>query len=689
MEVPRNHLVAALVIVGCGPSLVDRPPVPSAVSDSAPVPATTTIEDIPIEVANSGAILPVGVTSFGAASLDGDLYVLGGYTGRPHAYSKEGQRSDLLKRDGRTGKWSKVGAISAAQSMTLLAHQGRLIRVGGMEARNAEGQDADLHSLTDVAAFDPATRQWTALPPLPAPRSSHDAVVIGNELYVAGGWSLHGRESGDWHTNILVLNLDAPLDGWTSIDAPFERRALATATLDGKLLVIGGIGSSRNISTRVDVFDPATATWSRGPDYPSVAFGVSAVAAGSTVVGSGVDGKVFRLDAPDAKWVEVSSLAYARFFHRMVADGDQITVLGGIRGMASGQRVRPLETFETKDLSGVSAISFEFDSPIETKNRQGVAVLGDDIYLFGGNKSLGQHDFAPEFFSDQAAALNLVTLEWRGVAPYPHQRQTMSSFTAPWGQIISVGGFGHDGAGSARTQPEIFSYHPKKDEWRQVGTLDGRGRTQFGVATTQDKIWIFGGLDYDPTRAKADHFRHETSILTADLKPSGLAFNPSGIALDEPRRAFAGAALGDRFYVVGGMKEGFELVESCKAFEFATQTWHGIACPSDPRLSGQLVGLGGRLFLAAGSSKSASAEGLAPNRKLEAYDSSTNTWTTVIEDLALEPKHLRMFTYGTRLLLLSSHNDQSTVHITLVDPGFAGPRTPPPKAAAKGLAHAG
>jgi hypothetical protein len=28
--------------------------------------------------------------------------------------------------------------------------------------------------------------------PLPAPRSSHDAVVLGNKLYVVGGWQLNG-----------------------------------------------------------------------------------------------------------------------------------------------------------------------------------------------------------------------------------------------------------------------------------------------------------------------------------------------------------------------------------------------------------------------------------------------------------------------------------------------------------------
>lgn len=38
-----------------------------------------------------------------------------------------------------------------------------------MQARNEPGASADLHSLTDVAQFDPTTKKWRALPELPGP----------------------------------------------------------------------------------------------------------------------------------------------------------------------------------------------------------------------------------------------------------------------------------------------------------------------------------------------------------------------------------------------------------------------------------------------------------------------------------------------------------------------------------------
>ena len=36
-----------------------------------------------------------------------------------------------------------------------------------------------------------------ALAPLPEARSSHDAVVIGDKLYVVGGWTLSGDRKGN------------------------------------------------------------------------------------------------------------------------------------------------------------------------------------------------------------------------------------------------------------------------------------------------------------------------------------------------------------------------------------------------------------------------------------------------------------------------------------------------------------
>ena len=39
----------------------------------------------------------------------------------------------------------------------------------------------------NVDLFDPATRSWKELPPLPTPRKSSASAIVGDGLYVIGG----------------------------------------------------------------------------------------------------------------------------------------------------------------------------------------------------------------------------------------------------------------------------------------------------------------------------------------------------------------------------------------------------------------------------------------------------------------------------------------------------------------------
>ncbi len=664
---PRLALPLCAFTLGCAAPKVDSAEPVAAARSRPAVPGRMEPDPVEVEIGGTSVALPRAVTSFGAAMTDDALYVVGGYVGRPHAYSSAGQVGDLLRYDLTRRAWTRVGEIEPAQSMALVAHRTGLVRVGGMHARNAEGTPEDLHSQTIVERFDPASGSWTPLPPLPAPRSSHDAVVIGDTLWVVGGWTLAGKAERTWHDTALSLDLSDPRAQWEAIDAPFRRRAIAAATVDGKLLVLGGMTPNAGPSTRVDVYDPASRTWSEGPPFAGPGFGMSAVGTKSDVIAAGMDGKVYGWRPGQEHWHAVDSLAFPRFFHRMVAQGDDVWVLGGIRSMRDGTRVRPIEVIAAADGTAEPLVlAYSLPSPLPSRNRQGVAVIADDLYLFGGNKSLGQHDFDPEFFVPDARSLDLATLSWSPMAPYPVARQTMSTFVTEWNQIVSIGGFGHDGE-VARTHPEVYAYHPGRDEWREVGAMPGLGRSQFGLATHEDSVWVFGGLDYDPRRAEKDQFRHETPLLHAALKADEVGFARSDIELREPRRAFSGAVLGDEYFVVGGMREGFALVDRCEAFHFGTKRWRDIACPQRARLSAPMVALGGKLYVFGGSTKGEDGA-LLPDPSLQAYDPERDRWTVVAPSLPIEPRHVHMLTYGDRLLLVSTHNDEGRVDVALVRP---------------------
>lgn len=282
--------------------------------------------------------LPEGIASFGAAVVGDDLYVYGGHIGKTHQHSVENLSHHFRRLDlsaPATG-WQEVGEVAGLQGLPLVAIGERVCRVGGLTARNhQEDEKEDLHSQAEVSCYVPEPDRWQALPPLPAPRSSHDAAVLGNHLYVAGGWQLRGKDAEPvWHDTMLVLDLEAPTPVWRSLPQPFQRRALAVAAAGGKVYVLGGLGGE-GTSRQVDVFDVATETWSAGPELPPQegrlkGFGVSAFGVGERIFFSGADGVVHALETGGDSWLEdLGRLDTPRFFHRLLPYGEELLFVGG------------------------------------------------------------------------------------------------------------------------------------------------------------------------------------------------------------------------------------------------------------------------------------------------------------------------------------------------------------------------
>src|SRR5262249_47107205 len=128
--------------------------------------------------------LPHKVSSLGACFSDGYVYVYGGHTGVTHTYSTETTTGKFFRAKLGGGKWEELTAGPAAQGLALVAHKGKIYRIGGMQPRNKPKEKPDARSLTDFAVYDPKTEKWADLTALPEGRSSHDAVVVGDKLYV-------------------------------------------------------------------------------------------------------------------------------------------------------------------------------------------------------------------------------------------------------------------------------------------------------------------------------------------------------------------------------------------------------------------------------------------------------------------------------------------------------------------------
>lgn len=281
--------------------------------------------------------LPEAVTSFGAVTSDGWLYTFGGHRGERHEYNAEMVSGAFhrLKLNGGAA-WEPLASAAPGQGQQLVAHGGFVYRVGGMAARNPAGEKQDLFSTTLVQRFDPRAGRWEDLAPLPASRSSHDAVVLGNKLYIVGGWHLAGAGAKPvWPDNAYVLDLADPAAKWQEFPQPFRRRALAVAALGTRLYCLGGMDSDNQPTLAVEIYDTATGQWSKGPDLPpgkAKGFACSAITQDGRIYASALQGDLLRLAQDEKSWEVVGRLAIPRMSHRLVTAGaTQLIALGGER----------------------------------------------------------------------------------------------------------------------------------------------------------------------------------------------------------------------------------------------------------------------------------------------------------------------------------------------------------------------
>jgi N-acetylneuraminic acid mutarotase len=201
------------------------------------------------------------------------------------------------------------------------------------------------------------------------------------------------------HASALCLGMAAAHAGWTPIAPMDEARAQHTATLLGGSTVLVAGGDTGNMdggnnpialaSTRL--YNPATNTWSNGPDLPSPRFGHTATALpGGTVllVGGRATGPVNSADAntllydPLANTFATSAgqLALRRSHHTATLLPDGTVLVVGGRGIAGQEALSSVEIFDP----GTGTWSSGMDLPARRREHTATLLPDGRVLVVGG-----------------------------------------------------------------------------------------------------------------------------------------------------------------------------------------------------------------------------------------------------------------------------------------------------------------
>jgi N-acetylneuraminic acid mutarotase len=262
-----------------------------------------------------------------------------------------------------------------------------------------------------------------------------------------------------------------------SASKPFQWRAVAPCPVarfeamagvsGGKMLVMGGFtDATLNVTSRIDVYDPATDTWTAAQPLPSAQTHVAVASLGDSLVLAG--GFV----GPGASW-HTTDEVWIRGADGSFVPGPTLpsphaaataAVLGGSVHVAGGLASDGLTDSGDHDSSTLPA-AFQPLAPLPNpRNHLGGAAMGSSFYVVGG-----RHGW-DEAAGDQTDLdrFDLATGQWTPLAPIPQAASEIAGATfAAGGRLVVVGG----SIAGVHPTAKVWAYDPGANAWTALPDL--------------------------------------------------------------------------------------------------------------------------------------------------------------------------------------------------------------------------
>lgn len=286
------------------------------------------------------------------------------------------------------GTWKTAApAPTKRTEVVAAAVGGKIYVVGGFNEPSLSGLKTLMVS-DGVEEYDPSTDRWTSKTSLPIGLHHAGAGVVGDRLYVIGGYTKSFLSV--WEPVASVYMYQPETDSWKErAPMPTPRGALAVAEYGGKLFAIGGYDGTGN-SAAVEVYDPATNTWNKRAPLPTPRDHLAAATVGMRLYAIG--GRLNRdygrnlaiteaYDPTADRWTRVTDLPTPRSGITAGVIKGTIYVLGG---------EAPAGTFRTNEAYSPDADRWWAMAPMPTgRHGLGSATVNDRLYVISGGPTPG------------------------------------------------------------------------------------------------------------------------------------------------------------------------------------------------------------------------------------------------------------------------------------------------------------
>ena len=228
-----------------------------------------------------------------------------------------------------------------------------------------------------VSKYDPATDTWSLVASMPTARHSLSSAVIGNYIYAVGGHVSNSRSECERY-NVLTDTWESLAPKPTAVSGP------GIAAFNGKIYAFGGnrYGSMQSV---IEVYDPGTNAWSSVGNMPTAGEPWRAVTLGDRIYIGTINvlpthDQIWCYNPADGTWdTSLPKMNVRRFACELQVVKGRIYVVGG--GNPSG-------TLTSVESWAPGESSWRMEPSTNMARYQfGSGVIGNNIYVFGGNDS--------------------------------------------------------------------------------------------------------------------------------------------------------------------------------------------------------------------------------------------------------------------------------------------------------------
>lgn len=316
--------------------------------------------------------------------------------------------------------------------------------------------------------------------------------AVNPDIYTA---QIHVTDATGLRSNTLSASVRIAAYPWTTqLADPTPREYAASAVLNGKVYVMGGQRTDSGVipgpaTPLVEVYDPASSTWSAAPPMPTARMGLVAAVINGRIyaIGGRTDGystsavgTVEVFDPGTGLWTTGNPMPTPRYFAAAAVAGGEILVAGG---NFEANVLRTLEAYNplTNQWRNRTAMP-------TARGQLAMAEANGRLYAIGGYAGLVSQ------WVGTVEEYNPLTDTWAVRAPMPTVRAHVA-LTQINGKLLAAGG-----ESIARSLDLLESYDPGTNVWfTKTPSLTAFTRTT--AAVVNGKMLVFGNtlsLAYDP-----------------------------------------------------------------------------------------------------------------------------------------------------------------------------------------------